>query len=313
MQELRTDELTGDARDRRARRAHRGPTCSASGAEPRAGDASPIVPVLRRPRGDDAARGRARRRRARPTRRAGRCASCRTCTRSSATASPARTKSSCSPPRTTPARRALARRRRPRRARTLRDRAAFHLDGGLRARAGVREPRPARRARRSSTRTRSSSRSRSLPPHVDALLDPLRDAGRDLVADAIDDARGSPCLVRDGAAVSWCPPASHVAVRRADRAAVGGAPLRPSDRRRGARAHRRAAATRSRACTRMLGELAYNIVVNTAPRDDPRPFHWWVDIVPAARRDRRLRARAPASGQHRRARRPRPTMLREPR
>ena len=26
--------------------------------------------------------------------------------------------------------------------------------------------------------------------------------------------------------------------------------------------------------------VAYNVVVHTAPRDDPRPFHWWVDIVP---------------------------------
>src|SRR4029077_4455728 len=30
----------------------------------------------------------------------------------------------------------------------------------------------------------------------------------------------------------------------------------------------------------LLGEVAYNVVVNTAPRDDPRPFHWWADIVP---------------------------------
>jgi UDPglucose--hexose-1-phosphate uridylyltransferase len=31
---------------------------------------------------------------------------------------------------------------------------------------------------------------------------------------------------------------------------------------------------------RVLGDVAYNVVVNTAPRDDDRPFHWWVDIVP---------------------------------
>jgi UDPglucose--hexose-1-phosphate uridylyltransferase len=29
-----------------------------------------------------------------------------------------------------------------------------------------------------------------------------------------------------------------------------------------------------------LGGPAYNIVVHTAPRDDPRPFHWWAEIVP---------------------------------
>ena len=30
----------------------------------------------------------------------------------------------------------------------------------------------------------------------------------------------------------------------------------------------------------VLGDVAYNAVVHTAPRDDPRPYHWWVDVVP---------------------------------
>jgi UDPglucose--hexose-1-phosphate uridylyltransferase len=29
-----------------------------------------------------------------------------------------------------------------------------------------------------------------------------------------------------------------------------------------------------------MGDLAYNVVVHTAPRQDPRPFHWWADVVP---------------------------------
>jgi UDPglucose--hexose-1-phosphate uridylyltransferase len=29
-----------------------------------------------------------------------------------------------------------------------------------------------------------------------------------------------------------------------------------------------------------LGDLAYNVVLHTAPRGDDRPFHWWADIVP---------------------------------
>jgi UDPglucose--hexose-1-phosphate uridylyltransferase len=29
-----------------------------------------------------------------------------------------------------------------------------------------------------------------------------------------------------------------------------------------------------------LGDVAYNVVIETAPRDDKREFHWWVDIVP---------------------------------
>ena len=31
---------------------------------------------------------------------------------------------------------------------------------------------------------------------------------------------------------------------------------------------------------RTLGEFAYNVVVNTAPRDDARAFHSWIDVVP---------------------------------
>jgi galactose-1-phosphate uridylyltransferase len=27
-------------------------------------------------------------------------------------------------------------------------------------------------------------------------------------------------------------------------------------------------------------DLAYNVVFNTAPRDDARPYHAWIDVVP---------------------------------
>ena len=30
----------------------------------------------------------------------------------------------------------------------------------------------------------------------------------------------------------------------------------------------------------VLGDVPYNVVVNTAPSGDERPFHWWLDIVP---------------------------------
>ena len=30
----------------------------------------------------------------------------------------------------------------------------------------------------------------------------------------------------------------------------------------------------------VLGDVPYNVVVQTAPAVDERPFHWWIDIVP---------------------------------
>ncbi len=31
---------------------------------------------------------------------------------------------------------------------------------------------------------------------------------------------------------------------------------------------------------RLLGDVDYNLVVETAPRDHTGPFHWWVDVIP---------------------------------
>jgi UDPglucose--hexose-1-phosphate uridylyltransferase len=31
---------------------------------------------------------------------------------------------------------------------------------------------------------------------------------------------------------------------------------------------------------RVLGDPAYNVVIETAPRDHDGPFHWWADVVP---------------------------------
>ena len=83
----------------------------------------------------------------------------------------------------------------------------------------------------------------------------------------------------DDSAVTWCPPASSTpfvmrvalpyARQRFDLATdaeIGVLTGALQD-----------ALTRLRS---LLGEVAYNVVVHTAPRDDPRPFHWWVDIVP---------------------------------
>jgi UDPglucose--hexose-1-phosphate uridylyltransferase len=117
------------------------------------------------------------------------------------------------------------------------------------------------------------------PPHVDTVLDRFVRARRDLVADDIETARHTAGVVRDAEAVSWCPrgASSPFLVRLA---LAEQAPRfdRASDHELGA-----LAATLQDALAKLhatLGDFAYNIVVNTAPRDDPRPYHWWVDIVP---------------------------------
>jgi UDPglucose--hexose-1-phosphate uridylyltransferase len=118
-----------------------------------------------------------------------------------------------------------------------------------------------------------------VPPAVDATLDRFAAAGRDLVADAIDRARTGTCVVRADAAVSWCPPASTSPffVRIA-------CPEGPGRFDRSTDADVRALTTALRdALARLhsvLGDISYNVVVNSAPRDDPRPFHAWIDIIP---------------------------------
>ena len=199
-----------------------------------------------------------------------------------------------------PARRALARRG-DRAVLTLRDRAAHHLDAGFvhaqplvnhgrASGASIEHPHAQLVASRSCRRTSTRCSRR------------FANAGRDLVADAIESARGGACLVRDAGAVSWCPPASHVAVLRADRApGSGGAASTAAPTTRCARSPTRST-TRSRRLHRVLGEIAYNVVVNTAPRDDPRPFHCWIDIVPRLGVIRRLRDGHRRAGQPGRAR-----------
>ena len=54
-----------------------------------------------------------------------------------------------------------------------------------------------------------------VPPFVDHVLDRFAAAQRDLVHDAIAEARGAHCIVGDGDAVTWCPPASTTSVRDA--------------------------------------------------------------------------------------------------
>jgi UDPglucose--hexose-1-phosphate uridylyltransferase len=160
----------------------------------------------------------------------------------------------------------------------LRDRAAHHLA------AGLVHAQPILNQGRASGASIEHPHAQLIaigftPPHVEAVLARFATAGRDLVADAIDAARAGHFLVRDDAAITWCPPASNApflmrvalsyARQRFDRAT--------DDEIRVLTHALQDALAQLRV---VLGDVAYNVVVHTAPRDDPRPFHWWVDIVP---------------------------------
>ncbi len=160
----------------------------------------------------------------------------------------------------------------------LRDRAAYHLDRGFV------HAQPLVNHGRASGASIEHPHGQLValaftPPQVDAALTRFAGGGCDLVVAAIDDARRGSCLVREGTAVSWCPPGgiSPFFVR----IALPSGPTRfdraTDDELRVLCDGLQDALARLH---RTLGDLAYNIVFNTAPRGDDRPFHCWVDVVP---------------------------------
>ena len=118
-----------------------------------------------------------------------------------------------------------------------------------------------------------------IPPEVDKLLARFDETGQDLVAVEIDAARAGPGLVRDAAAVTWCSAGAISPFRTRIALPASGARFdRATDDE--VRAVTEALQHLLARLHDALGEIAYNVVVNTAPRDDPRPFHWWIDVVP---------------------------------
>jgi UDPglucose--hexose-1-phosphate uridylyltransferase len=114
---------------------------------------------------------------------------------------------------------------------------------------------------------------------VESILRRFAAAGTDIVAEAIETARAGAFVVNDDSAIIWCPPASPTpfVMRVALPYGRQRFDLATDDEIGVLTAALQDALARLRA---LLGEVAYNVVVHTAPRDDPRPFHWWVDIVP---------------------------------
>src|SRR5262245_8983304 len=85
--------------------------------------------------------------------------------------------------------------------------------------------------------------------------------------------------VSDGEVVTWCPPASPTPFTMRLAPAEGGARLDESDDD-VTRATGRAVRAAINALHGVLGAVAYNVLVESAPRDHHGEFRWWVDIVP---------------------------------
>jgi UDPglucose--hexose-1-phosphate uridylyltransferase len=118
-----------------------------------------------------------------------------------------------------------------------------------------------------------------VPPFVDGMLDRFAAAHRDLVHDALDEARAENMMIADADAACWCPPASELAY--AARCAL------PFGRQRfdiATDGEVRAVAVALRDYLArlqvVLGDVPYNVTINTAPAADDRPYHWWIDVLP---------------------------------
>jgi UDPglucose--hexose-1-phosphate uridylyltransferase len=160
----------------------------------------------------------------------------------------------------------------------VRDRIRHHLDAGFRhAHAFINHGKPA-----GASIEHPHAQVLALdfvPPFVDDVLERFATMQRDLVDDARDEARDAGSMVDETEVACWCPPASTSAylVRCAH---PDGQPRfdRAGDRE--TRAMALAVRDQLRNLRDVLGDAPYNVVVNTAPRDDARPYHWWIDITP---------------------------------
>jgi UDPglucose--hexose-1-phosphate uridylyltransferase len=151
----------------------------------------------------------------------------------------------------------------------LRDRARFHLAHGCRyAQAFVNQ---GRAAGASIEHPHAQLVALALvPPRAQVRLDRFTPA-------AFDNDRQN--RVVDSDVVVWCPPASPTpfTLRLAP---AGGGPRfdeAADDTTRAMGVALRDAIARIRA---VLGAVAYNVMIESAPRDHSQPFRWWVDVVP---------------------------------
>ena len=238
---------------------------------------------------------------ARPTRRAGRCASCRTCIRSSATASPGAHEVIVLSPAHDGQLDRCRPTRQPPRVIALRDRAAHHLD------AGLVHAQPILNQGRASGASIEHPHAQLvalgfMPPHVEALLARFAARGqRSRRRRVRSGPRPDRSSSRDESAVTWCPPASSTPFVMRVALPYAAPALRPRDRRRDRACSRARCRTRSRgSALARRGRVQRRGAHRAARRSPPVP------LVGRHRATglglRRLRARDRHLGQHRRAR-----------
>ena len=153
----------------------------------------------------------------------------------------------------------------------LRDRARFHLAHGLRYAQGfVNQGKPAGASIEHPHAQLVALD--TVPPRAQTRLNRFS-------ADAF--ARDQQHRISDAAApvVVWCPPASPTPFTVRLALADGGARFdEATDADTTAVAHALRAALRS--LRGALGEVPYNVMVESAPRGHGDPFRWWIDVVP---------------------------------
>jgi UDPglucose--hexose-1-phosphate uridylyltransferase len=151
----------------------------------------------------------------------------------------------------------------------LRDRARYHLAHGFRyVQAFVNQGKPAGASIEHPHAQLIALE--DVPPRAQLRLDRFTPA-----AFAADQEH----IVVAGEVVTWCPPASATpfTVRLA---LADGGPRFDEATDDATRAVGAALRDTIASAGRVLGDVAYNVMIETAPRDHSGPFRWWVDVVP---------------------------------
>jgi len=151
----------------------------------------------------------------------------------------------------------------------LRDRAAFHLAHGSHyAQAFINQGKPA-----GASIEHPHAQLVALdfvPPRAQVRLD------RFAAAAFADDQQHR---VAEGATVVWCPRASPTPFTVRIAPATGGARFDETDDE-ATRAVGLSLRDTIVALRNVLGDVPYNVMIETAPRDHTDPFRWWIEIVP---------------------------------
>jgi UDPglucose--hexose-1-phosphate uridylyltransferase len=162
--------------------------------------------------------------------------------------------------------------------RTLRDRAAFHLEAGLAHAVPFVNHGKAAGASIEHPHAQLVALD-FVPPAVNDDLARFERSGRDLVADSLSTARGSEYAVIDGPAPAWCNPGASepfevLVAHRSTRARFDEATDTEIE------VVARSAHDVLGRLASLLGDPPYNLVIHTAPPAARPGYHWYVRITP---------------------------------